>query len=293
MKFVYLGFFLSFSACYHPACDTMPLSFNSYEDATSFIKSAVFKREDNIKIIPDKGSSIKSAHYYSCDESVGFIIVRTAKDEYLYSGVPDSIWENFKDADSYGSYYNYNIKGKYTFDLTNSLQPTGMNGIPADSISKLQKRLDEIAASYYSGYPDAPNESERQLLMENPIKYLKNEIKDSFYLREFKVKVISINYEKEQDHVMANALFDDGKLTYACFARFKNEEQMMNDPTFKFIKGFKENTDTIINFMYKHQIDYVYNRFVLKIVPMPKTGVNYIQSSYTNDSLVNISPWIK
>jgi hypothetical protein len=293
MRLLYLCFVLFFLACYHPACDTMPLNFNSYENAISFIKRAVFKREDKINILDEKGSRLQSANYYSCDESVGYVIVKTDKGEYLYSGVPDSIWENFKNTDSYTSFYNYNIKGKYRFDLNNSQQPDRMNSSPDDSATKLQKRLDEIVSNYDSGYPAAPNESEKRLLMENPIQYLKNEIRDSFYLKEFKVKVISINYEKEQDHIFASALFDDGELVFVCYARFLNEEQMMNDPTFRFINGFKENSDTVINFMYKHQIDYSYNRFVVKIVPMPKTGLNYTISSYTNDSLVNISAWIK
>jgi len=293
MKFVYLGFFLPFFACYHPACDTMPSRFNSNGDAISFIKRAIFKHEDKINDIGDQDSWIKSVHYYSCNESDGYLIVKTDKGEYLYRGVPDSIWTQFKYADSHGSYYNYNIKGKYTFELDNDHPETGMNASQTDNMTILQNRLDEIVTNYNSGYSTAPNASEKQLLMENPIQYLKNELKDSFYLKEFKVKVISVNYEKEKDQVSASALFDDGKLAYACFARFKNKEQMINDPTFKFINGFREDGDTVINFMYKHQIDYLYNRFVLAIVPMPKAGVSYKQSSYTNDSLVNISLWIK
>jgi KTSC domain len=293
MKFVYLCFFVPFFACYHPACDTMPSRFNSYEAAISFVKRAIFKREDKINDIGDQDSWIKSAHYYSCNESDGYLIVKTDKGEYLYGGVPDSIWAQFKYADSYGTYYNYNIKGKYIFELGNELPVSAMNVSLTDSITIFQKRLDEIVSNYNSGYPEAPNASEKQLLMENPIQYLKNELKDSFYLSEFKVKVISVNYEKEKDQVSANALFDDGKLAYTCYAKFKNKEQMINDPTFKFINGFRENGDTVINFMYKHRIDYLYNRFVLAIVPMPKTGVGYQQSSYTNDSLVNIAPWIK
>jgi hypothetical protein len=265
MKFIYLCFCLTFFGCYHPPCDNIPSRFNSNEDAISFVKKAIFKREDKITAIGNKDAWIRSAHYYSCNESDGYIIIKTDKGEYLYGGVPDSIWENFKDADSYGSYFNYNIKGRYSFELDRSQPANVMNTSPDDSLTELQKRLDEIVGNYYSGYPTAPNESEKQLLIKNPIQYLKNEIKDSFYLTEFKVKVISIHHEKEKDHILANALFDDGKLTYACFANFKNEEQMMNDPTFKFIKGFKENSDTVINFMYKQQIDYFYNRFVLRM----------------------------
>ena len=291
MKYILFSACFGILACNHPSCDTMPSKFNSYEDAISFVKDAVFKREDEIKT--DKGSWIKGAHYYSCDESVGYVIIQSDKGEYLLRGVPDSIWENFKYADSYVSYYNYNIKGKYTFVLDNSRQSNRIAGSFTDTITMLQKRLDEIVGNYYSGYPSAPNESEKQLLIENPVQYLKNEIKDSLYLKEFKVKVISISYEKEKEHILAHALFDDGKLAYACYARFKNEEQMMNDPTFKFINGFKENSDTVINFMYTQKIVLSQNRFVLTIVPMPRTGVDYIESSYTNDSHVNISPWIK
>jgi len=64
-----------------------------------------------------KSSWIRSLKYFSCDNHVGFLILRTDKKEYLFQKVPIHIWNNFKKADSYGEYYNDFIRGKYQLNL--------------------------------------------------------------------------------------------------------------------------------------------------------------------------------
>ncbi|MBK7969579.1 MAG: KTSC domain-containing protein [Bacteroidetes bacterium] len=41
----------------------------------------------------------------------------TNKQDYIYRDMPVEIWEGFKSADSFGSYYNLHIKGKWLMVL--------------------------------------------------------------------------------------------------------------------------------------------------------------------------------
>jgi len=64
-----------------------------------------------------RSSWIRGASYYSCDNLIGFLILKTDKQEYIYKGVPVEVWNDFKEASSMGSYYNKKIKGQYILHL--------------------------------------------------------------------------------------------------------------------------------------------------------------------------------
>jgi hypothetical protein len=97
------------------SCKNIPPHFNSYEDAVAFVKKATFKITDQVNT--SKSSWIRSASYYSCDGKVGYFIYSTDKQEYIHAGVPVEIWMGFKNADSFGSYYDHNIRKRYRFNL--------------------------------------------------------------------------------------------------------------------------------------------------------------------------------
>jgi hypothetical protein len=96
-------------------CNQMPSHFPSYDAATSFVKNAHFKFKDEVNT--SKSSWIRSASFYSCDGRTGYFISGTDKQEYIHAGMPIKIWKEFKNADSFGSYYNKNIKHRYQFYL--------------------------------------------------------------------------------------------------------------------------------------------------------------------------------
>jgi hypothetical protein len=96
-------------------CASIPAHFNSYEQATSWVKDATFKFKESVNT--SKSSWIRSASYYSCDGKVGYFIYSTDKQEYIHAGVPIEIWNGFKNADSFGSYYDHYIRKKYRFYL--------------------------------------------------------------------------------------------------------------------------------------------------------------------------------
>ena len=100
------------TACKSQSCKDLPESFNSYTEAIDAIKDAQFKLTD--KLPNGKSSWIIKADYYSCDTKVGYMVYTTAKGrEYIHEAVPKSVWLEFKNATSSGSYYDYNIKHKY------------------------------------------------------------------------------------------------------------------------------------------------------------------------------------
>ena len=97
-------------------CKNIPAHFSSYKEAVSVIKSNSYKFTDYINT--EKSSWMLSAFYFSCDGVSGYLIIRTKTNkEYLHKEVPLLVWYNFKRAESFGQYYNSNIKGRYKFDL--------------------------------------------------------------------------------------------------------------------------------------------------------------------------------
>ena len=76
-------------------------------DQTSFSFSEQFDTSQS--------SWIKAASYYSCDGAKGYFVLRTYKKVYLYKDVPKDLWNRFKQADSLGSFYNIQIKGRYEY----------------------------------------------------------------------------------------------------------------------------------------------------------------------------------
>jgi hypothetical protein len=111
-----LSIIVMVAVCIAQDCGTMPPHFVSYDAAMLFVRRADFKLKDEISIY--KSSWLTHAEYYSCDGYSGIFIFRTEKGrEYIMKNVPLYVWTGHKHADSYGKYYNRNIRGKYHFPL--------------------------------------------------------------------------------------------------------------------------------------------------------------------------------
>ena len=104
-------------SCNSQDCETLPKSFKSYNNAVNTVEHASFNYKDGVNT--SKSSWIRDADYYSCDNTVGFLIIETDSRSYIYQNVPISIWKEFKQASSFGRYYNSRIKGKYRLSLNN------------------------------------------------------------------------------------------------------------------------------------------------------------------------------
>lgn len=96
-------------------CEQLPKTYTSHDEAAKTIKAAHFKIQENVNT--SKSSWIRGASYYSCDGNLGFFILKTDNEEYLYSNVPIDVWNGFKNSNSFGEYYNEHIKHKFTINL--------------------------------------------------------------------------------------------------------------------------------------------------------------------------------
>jgi hypothetical protein len=92
-------------------CKTIPNSFNSYEQAVKAISNSTFSFTD--KVNTSSSSWIRSATFKSCDGKTGFLIIGTDSNPYIHQNVPLSLWQSFKKASSFGSFYTKNLRGRY------------------------------------------------------------------------------------------------------------------------------------------------------------------------------------
>lgn len=119
MKFLFILITSSIllTSCDKSDCENLGANFSSYNSAISTIRSTDFSIEEKENT---DSSWIDSIEYYSCDGETGFLIINTKRGQsYIHNGVPIAVWEEFKNASSFGSYYNSSIKGRYYFNLSN------------------------------------------------------------------------------------------------------------------------------------------------------------------------------
>lgn len=116
MKFFYfilLYFLPIIISCNSSDCNQLPKTYGDYNEAVNKIRSAHFKIKETINT--SRSTWIRGAEYYSCDGKTGFFIIITDKKEYLHAGLPVDVWFDFKNAESFGRFYNKNIKHRYFF----------------------------------------------------------------------------------------------------------------------------------------------------------------------------------
>ena len=114
MKYLFSILVFVFLSC-SGNCNSISKKFSSYDEAISIVRSADFSIEEKV----DTDSSwIDSIEYYSCDGVKGFLIVNTKSGaSYIHENMPKEVWNEFKNADSFGRFYNQNIKGNYYLEI--------------------------------------------------------------------------------------------------------------------------------------------------------------------------------
>ncbi|WP_367997935.1 KTSC domain-containing protein [Zobellia uliginosa] len=103
------------TSCSGQDCKTINDNFVSYENALKVIKSADFSYSDDCNT--SKSSWINDAKYYSCDNKTGYLLLETKSKTYIHKKIPIEKWNDFKKAESFGKYYNRNIKGRFQLVL--------------------------------------------------------------------------------------------------------------------------------------------------------------------------------
>ncbi len=102
---------LLLTTCTGQDCSKIDNDFESYKTALKIIKASEFK----ITEICDtsKSSWIYNAKYYSCNGITGFFLIETKSKTYIHPEVPIEKWNEFKKTESFGKYYNQNIKNRF------------------------------------------------------------------------------------------------------------------------------------------------------------------------------------
>ena len=117
MKIVNIIFALSliFCSCKSQNCSELIPEFKNFDEAKALIQKTNFSFTETLNA--EKSSWIKSGKYFSCDSKLGFFLYKTEKETYIHQNVPIGIWNELKQANSIGSYYNRNIKHKYQLNI--------------------------------------------------------------------------------------------------------------------------------------------------------------------------------
>lgn len=111
-----LSIWLVSLSCSLHDCDNIPQVFSSYNEAAAIIERTNFGYKDHIST--KKSSWIKSASFRSCDKKTGFfLMVTNSGKKYIFQDMPFTVWVGFKEAGSFGAYYNQFIRGKYSLKL--------------------------------------------------------------------------------------------------------------------------------------------------------------------------------
>ena len=102
-------------SCKEDNCFEINSNFKSYQIAIETVQNSSFAIEEKVNT---DSSWIDSIEYYSCDELTGYLIINTKKDKsYIHKNVPIQVWNEFKNAESYGRFYNQTIKGNYYLEI--------------------------------------------------------------------------------------------------------------------------------------------------------------------------------
>jgi hypothetical protein len=64
-----------------------------------------------------RSSVVFGAEFCDAGDRQGYLIVNLRGREYIHAGVPEDVWEEFRDAESMGSYYASNLRGHYRLTL--------------------------------------------------------------------------------------------------------------------------------------------------------------------------------
>lgn len=97
------------------SCDNLSSRFSSYEQAVNAVKRSSFRFQDYRNM--SSSGFIDYGKYYSCDNYKGFLILSLNRREYIYRSVPIQVWQNFKNANSFGNFYNYYIRKNANYRL--------------------------------------------------------------------------------------------------------------------------------------------------------------------------------
>lgn len=114
---IFVGLFLNAK---EENCSSVTGEWKTEKDAITSIEQTTFNFSESL--LPTQSSWLTSAHYYTCDNEYGYLIIKSQRKTFIHQDVPMAVWESLKNAKSTGGYYNFYIKNKYRFHKSNNRQ---------------------------------------------------------------------------------------------------------------------------------------------------------------------------
>ena len=103
------------------SCIKTPENWKSEKAAIKLIENTIFKSSESVR--PSAKSWMTSAHFYTCDNEFGYLIVKSEKKTFVHQDVPIAIWNALKDARAIGGFYNFYIKNQYKLGKNGAKSP--------------------------------------------------------------------------------------------------------------------------------------------------------------------------
>ncbi len=92
-------------------CDSLPETFESFDDALTKIESAKFRFTQNFKTT--RRSGVMAAYYYSCESKDGYLILTLDGLRKIYGSFPRIGWKRLLETNDLDGYYQDEIRDNY------------------------------------------------------------------------------------------------------------------------------------------------------------------------------------
>jgi hypothetical protein len=107
------GLFLFSSMTENNGCEQLMREAKSKDYDIDLLEDRAFKTKDAFETLSDRG--VREAYFFSCDGTVGYLLIKTHDKSVVYKKVPLKTWLAFKESDSREHYYIQHIK--YSFKV--------------------------------------------------------------------------------------------------------------------------------------------------------------------------------
>ena len=91
-------------------CDSISINQLESDELMQLIKSTTFRFDQKFKLTRKQG--LQSGEYYSCDNAIGYLIVKYNGREHLYESVEKTLWKQFITSSDPEGFY---LKNKIEF----------------------------------------------------------------------------------------------------------------------------------------------------------------------------------
>lgn len=87
----------------HTNCDSLNIEDKSVDKSIAIIRHTKFRFNQSFQLRSKQG--LQSGEYYSCDNKIGFLIIKYEGKEFLYQRVGKKTWEDFISSSDPEGYY--------------------------------------------------------------------------------------------------------------------------------------------------------------------------------------------